>query len=132
MRRRRGTVLAVLALILPVGGLTTAIALQLHHRTSERAHRRALVKRLESEVTRYAREKVGTHQLSGPILRTRCHPFDVLNQDDLRVTHGRYSCVAVTFETPANYSGHIFIGLIDYDTGRIRFYRTGIPSWLGI
>jgi hypothetical protein len=56
----------------------------------------------------------------------------VLNQDDLRVRQGRYSCIAVTFETPATYAGHIFIGVIDYGSGRIRFYRTGIPSWLGI
>jgi hypothetical protein len=114
------------------GGLAAAVLFRVHHRDSERAHRRALVHRLEAEVTRYAREKVGTHELPGPILRTRCHPFDVLNQDDLRVHRGRYSCVAVTSETQFNYSGHIFIGLIDYDSGRIRFYRTGIPSYLGI
>jgi hypothetical protein len=132
MRARRSTILAALALVVPIGGLVAAVGLRIHHRDSERAHRRELVNRLESEVTRYAREKVATHELDGPIVRTRCHPFDVLDQDDLDVRRGRYSCIAVTLETPSNYSGHIFIGLIDYDSGRIRFYRTGIPSYLGI
>ena len=114
------------------GALGAAVLLRVHHRDSERAHRRALVHELESRVTRYARSKVATHELPGPILHTRCLPFDVLNQNDLRVHRGRYSCVAITNENKFNYSGHTFIGLIDYDSGRIRFYRTGIPSYLGI
>ena len=118
--------------LLIAGGLAAAVILRVHHRDSERAHRRALVHELESRVTRYARSKVATHELDGPILRTRCLPFDVLDQNDLRVHRGRYSCVAITSENQFNYSGHIFIGLIDYDSGRIRFYRTGIPSYLGI
>jgi hypothetical protein len=113
-------------------GLGAAVALRVHHRDSEQAHRRALVDQLEARVTAYAREKVGTHELDGPILYTRCLPFEDLRQNDLGVHRGRYSCVAVTRETQFNYSGHIFIGLIDYGSGRIRFYRTGIPSYLGI
>jgi hypothetical protein len=108
-----------------------------HHRDAERAHRTVLVHRLEQRITAYAREKVGTHELEGPILHTRCKPFEreggeAFDQDNLRFGHGRYSCVAITRETQFNYSGHIFIGLIDYGSGRIRFYRTGIPSYLGI
>jgi hypothetical protein len=122
----------LITVLVVAGGLAAAVILRLDHRDGERATRRALVHRLESEVTRYAREKVGTHELPGPILRTRCLPFDVLHQDDLRVHRGRYSCVAITSENQFNYSGHTFIGLIDYDSGRIRFYRTGIPSYLGI
>jgi hypothetical protein len=63
MRARRSTILAALALILPIGALTTAVALDLHHRTSERANRRALVRRLEAEVTSYARARVAAHKL---------------------------------------------------------------------
>ena len=118
--------------LIVAGGLAAAVILRIDHRDGERAHRGVLVHRLESQVTRYAREKVGTHELDGPILRTRCLPFDVLDQNDLRVHRGRYSCVAITTENQFNYSGHTFIGLIDYDSGRIRFYRTGIPSYLGI
>jgi hypothetical protein len=122
----------LLIALLVAGGLATAVALRVHHRDSERSHRRALVHQLERRVTAYAREKVGTHELEGPILHTRCKPFEDLEQDDLRIGHGRYSCVAITRETQFNYSGHIFIGVIDYGSGKIRFYRTGIPSYLGI
>lgn len=122
----------LLIALLVAGGLAAAVGLRLHHRDSERAHRAALVHRLEARVTAYAREKVGTHELDGPILHTRCLPFEDFRQDDLHVRHGRYSCVAITRETQFNYSGHIFIGLIDYASGHIRFYRTGIPSYLGI
>jgi hypothetical protein len=126
-----GVRLLLIGLVI-AGGMGAAVTLRVHHRDRERAHRRVLVRRLESRVTVYAREKVGTHELDGPILRTKCLPFDVLDQDDLRVHRGRYSCVAVTEENRFNYSGHTFIGLIDYGSGRIRFYRTGIPSYLGI
>jgi hypothetical protein len=122
----------LLIALVVAGGLAAAVGLRLHHRDSERSHRRELVHVLEQRVTAYAREKVGTHELDGPILHTRCKPFEDLNQDDLHFSHGRYSCVAITRETQFNYSGHIFIGLIDYASGRIRFYRTGIPSYLGI
>jgi hypothetical protein len=122
----------LLIALLVAGGLAAAVALRVHHRDSERAHRTALVQRLEERVTAYAREKVGTHELDGPILHTRCKPFEDFDQDDLHFRRGRYSCVAITRETQFNYSGHIFIGLIDYGSGKIRFYRTGIPSYLGI
>jgi hypothetical protein len=122
----------LLIALLVAGGLATAVALRIHHRDSERSHRRALVHVLEGRITAYAREKVATHELDGPILHTRCLPFEDLQQGDLHVHRGRYSCVAITRETQFNYSGHIFIGLIDYGSGRIRFYRTGIPSYLGI
>jgi hypothetical protein len=122
----------LLIALLAAGGLAAAVALRVHHRDSQRSHRRELVHVLEQRVTAYAREKVGTHELDGPILHTRCKPFEDLRQDDLNVPRGRYSCVAITRETQFNYSGHIFIGLIDYGSGKIRFYRTGIPSYLGI
>jgi hypothetical protein len=122
----------LLIALLVAGGLAAAVALRVHHRDGERAHRTVLVHRLEQRITAYAREKVGTHELAGPILHTRCLPFEDLDQDDLRLARGRYSCVAITRETRFNYSGHIFIGLIDYGSGRMRFYRTGIPSYLGI
>ena len=121
----------LIALVL-AGGMAAAVGLRVHHRDSERSHRRELVQRLEQRVTAYTREKVGTHELDGPILHTRCKPFEDFDQDDLHFARGRYSCVAITRETEFNYSGHIFIGLIDYGSGTIRFYRTGIPSWLGI
>jgi hypothetical protein len=122
----------LLAVIVIAAGLAAAVVLRVHHRDDERSHRTALVHRLERDITAYARTKVTTHELDGPILRTRCLPFEDLDQGSLNVHRGRYSCVAITQETASNYSGHIFIGLIDYTTGKIRFYRTGIPSYLGI
>src|SRR3954454_2292116 len=93
----------LLIALLVAGGLATAVALRVHHRDSERSHRRQLVHLLERRITVYARDKVATHELDGPILRTRCNPFEDLQQDDLNVHRGRYSCVAITRETRFNY-----------------------------
>jgi hypothetical protein len=130
MRGAAAAIVTVLVLFVAVAGV--ADLLRPHERTTTRARRAALVQRLESEVTRYARSKVATHELDGPILRTRCLAFEDTDVSDPALRRGRYSCVAITFQTAANYSGHTFIGLVDYASGRIRFYRTGIPIWLGV
>src|SRR4051812_11871440 len=130
MRASVAAMVSVLVLFAAAGAAAGIV--RSHERGSERDNRDALVRRLEREITAHARAKVATHELDGPVLRTRCLPFEDFDPEDTGVLRGRYSCVAITFQTSQTYNGHTFIGLIDYGSGRIRFYRTGIPSWLGI
>lgn len=133
MRRMRGVAAAmvgVLVLFAVLGALAAIV--RSHDHSVERDHRRALVHRLEREVTAAARARVAAGAIDGPILRTRCLPFEEIDQYDPGLMRGRYSCVAITFETDTNYNGHTFIGDVDYETGRIRFHQTEIPVYLGI
>ena len=68
----------------------------------------------------------------GPILHARCEVFQGPNVDDLSLRRARYSCNAVTPQTAESSIGDLFVGEIDFATGRIRFHRRGIPIWLGI
>jgi hypothetical protein len=120
--------------------LGIAVALRVHDRDHAeraqeahlRAHRRDLQRALESAITVYARRQVAAHKLDGPILHTSCQPFQGTNPADLSVRRVRYSCNAVTLQTAQSSIGHLFVGEIDFATGRIRFHRKGIPIWLGI
>jgi hypothetical protein len=119
--------------------LGTAVAVRVHDRDqAERArrhalsHRQDLQRKLESAITAYARRAVAAHKLDGPILHTRCEVFQGTNVDDLSLRRARYSCNAVTLETTLNSIGHLFVGEIDFASGRIRFHRKRIPIWLGI
>lgn len=136
----RHAALPVLVLALLVAGLATAIAIRIHDRhaaehsrTAEAvAHRSELVRALETKITAYARGRVARHKLEGPIVRTRCQLFQRTSQSDLSLRRARYSCTAVRFETDLTYGGYLFVGEIDFATGRMRFHRKGIPIWLGI
>ena len=135
----RQAALPVLVLALLVAGLAAAVAIRVHdRRAGERAradaiaHRSELVHVLEAKITGYAREQVARHALKGPVIRTRCQLFQRMNQDDLSLRRARYSCTAVTYETDATYNGYLFVGEIEFATGRMRFHRKGIPIWLGI
>jgi hypothetical protein len=120
--------------------LGIAVALRVHdrdqaeHAREQRAlvHRRDLHHVLESAITVYARRQVAAHKLDGPILHTSCQPFQSTNPAELGLRRARYSCNAVTLQTPQSSIGHLFVGEIDFATGRIRFHRQGIPIWLGI
>jgi hypothetical protein len=129
--RRAGiAMLAAVALFVALGAAVTIR--RDDSAAGERSHRHRLVKRLEQRLTAAARRQVASGHLEGPIIRTRCLPFEDFDPDDLSARRGRYSCVVVTFETEANYSGHTYIGSLDYRTGRVGWYRTFIPIYLGI
>ena len=132
-------VAVIAALVVLVGGLGAAVAIRVHDRhqaerdhRQELAHRSELLRELQTEITAYARRQVQAHELSGPILHTRCQVFQGDDPSDLAARRARFSCTAVTLETSATYMGHLFVGKIDYPTGRIRFHPKGIPIWLGI
>jgi hypothetical protein len=119
--------------------LGTAVALRVHDRDRAEhlraralSHRQALRHTLESAITAYARRQVAAHKLDGPILHTRCEVFQGTNLDDLSLRRARYSCNAVTLQTTVNSIGHLFVGEVDFASGRMRFRRKGIPVWLGI
>jgi hypothetical protein len=119
--------------------LGIAVALRVHDRDQADAarrqalsHRHDLQRRLESAITVYARRQVAAHKLDGPILHTSCQVFQGTNPADLGLRRARYSCNAVTLQTPQSSIGHLFVGEIDFATRRIRFHRKGIPIWLGI
>lgn len=130
MRGPAAAMLTVLALFVAVG--TASDALRPHERTTSPARRAALVQRLEAHITRFARARVAAGALDGPILRTRCLPFEDVDLADPALQRGRYSCVAITFQTAANYSGHTFVGEVDYASGHVRYHQTAIPVWQGI
>jgi hypothetical protein len=130
---------AIITLIVVIAGLGTAVAVRVHdrhdaerHRRQALAHRSALLRQLERQITDYARRQVKANKLGGPIVRTRCQVFQRDNPDDLALRRARYSCTAVTSETDVIYMGHLFVAVIDYTTGHVRFHRKGIPIWLGI
>ena len=130
MRGATAAVVTVLVLFVAIGAGSDA--LRPHERTTSPARRAALVQRLQRGITQFARARVAAGELKGPILRTRCLPFEDVDLADPTLRRGRYSCVAITFQTAANYSGHTFIGEVDYASGRIRFHQTEIPVWQGI
>jgi hypothetical protein len=116
-----------------------AVALRVHDRDHAEnvrrqalTHRQDLQRKLESAITAYARRQIAAHRLDGPILHTRCKVFQGTNVRDLDLRRARYSCNAVILETSANSIGHLFVGEIDFASGRIRFHRKGIPVWLGV
>ena len=120
--------------------LGIAVALRVHDRDQAEqarqqhllAHRRDLQHTLESAITTYARRQVASHKLDGPILHTRCQVFQGTDLSDRSLRRADYSCNAVTLQTPTSSIGHLFVGEIDFASGRIRFHRRGIPIWLGI
>ena len=120
-------------------GLGAAVAVRVHDRRADErareralAHRHELQRKLETAVTAYARGQVAAHKLKGPILRTHCELYDGTNVRDPSLERARYSCTAIRIEDEVSYLGHLFVGVVDFDTGRIRFHRKGIPIGLGV
>jgi hypothetical protein len=114
--------IAVLAVALAAGVLIGA-----SHSSSRddevRAHA-ALIRRMEHAITKDARHRVAHHQIKGPILRTRCVPY----QSD----KSRYSCTALQFATKLSYTGQVYIAHVDFGRKRFTFHPYRIPLYLGI
>jgi hypothetical protein len=82
----------------------------------ERGSRADLVKSLERTVTKDAQKDVNQGLLTGPVLRTQCDPTGGSNPDDLSVTTGDFTCLAVATENAdGTDSGYRFSATINYD-----------------
>jgi hypothetical protein len=82
----------------------------------ERGSRADLVKSLERTVTKDAQKDVNQGLLTGPVLRTQCNPTGGSNPDDLSVTTGDFTCLAVTTaNADGTDSGYRFSATINYD-----------------
>ena len=98
----------------------------------ERRARADLVKRLEAAITARARMQAAAGVFKGPVLRTRCDPALGTDQTDLTELAGRYRCIAITYETRFNYTGEIYLAMVDYRHRTFRFRRYKIPLYLGV
>lgn len=94
------------------------------NRDDAKRERAALIKRMERYITLDARRRVAAHQFKGPILRTRCVPY----QSD----KSRYSCTALQFVSKVSYTGQTYIARVDFKHKRFKFRPYKIPIWLGI
>ncbi|HEX8073357.1 MAG TPA: hypothetical protein VF545_00105 [Thermoleophilaceae bacterium] len=113
-----------------LAGLAVGLAIGLTHESDgrsagdERRARAAVVRRLERAITADARRRAAAHQIKGPILRTRCEPY--------QYSRVRFSCTAVQFESKLSYTGQVYVAKVSFATGRFSFRPHKIPLYLGI
>ncbi|MEA2431918.1 MAG: hypothetical protein QOI19_2391 [Thermoleophilaceae bacterium] len=82
----------------------------------ERGSRADLVKQLEKSVTKDAQKDVNSGLLNGPVLRTECNPTGGSSLDDLSVTTGDFTCLAVNADNAdGTASGYRFSATVNYD-----------------
>jgi hypothetical protein len=104
------------------------------------AARRALAADLSAAVLTDARARVRTGEFAHPVLRVECerYPRGAHGEDpatDLKSPMGRYSCLAVTADTPrtatesASSLGYPYRALVDYPKGRFTYCKfSGRPG----
>ncbi len=115
--KRVGIAALIIAVVLGVG---IGSALNIRHTASSAEDRAALVDRAKAAVGADARRLVAQGKLAGPVLTTRCEPTDPREkQKKVR----RYSCIAVTNDTRANYAGQKYDATIDFGRSRFSFRR---------
>ena len=95
----------------------------------ERHARRALVRDLESAITRDARSRVRRGNLEGPILSTECRinpPSQRPLERDLSVHRMEYDCLAIRSRSPTGQfvTGHSFEAVVDYRRFRFTWAKT--------
>jgi hypothetical protein len=115
--KRVGIAALIIAVVLGVG---IGSALNIRHTASSAEDRAALVDRTEAAIGADAKRLVAEGKLAGPILTTRCEPADP-REKNARVR--RYSCIAVTNDTRANYAGQRYDATIDFGRSRFSFRR---------
>ena len=125
-RIRRALIAALVVLGLVGLGVGSALNTRRNVTSSrELDERRELVHRMERAITTEARDDGA--RVSG----TRCRPVEDLGRDELTVPLGRYTCVAVTRETPRSFTGAGYGGTVDFRRGSFRFRPLGRELTVG-